>query len=57
MASINWILWLVAASGGVIVGCIILAIGMVIEKRREDARISEELCEMAAEMDDEDGRG
>lgn len=55
MGSINWALWLVSAAGGVIAGCIIIAIGMHLDKRREDKRIGDELCEVAAEMDDDSG--
>lgn len=51
---INWVLWLVAAAGGVIVGCVIIAIGMVMDKKREDRRLGEELCAMQAEVEGED---
>ena len=36
MNDINWTVWLLAAAGGTIVGCIILVVGMWMDKVREE---------------------
>lgn len=36
MSEINWALWLVSGAGGILVGCIVLVIGMWMDKIREE---------------------
>ena len=53
MSEINWVLWLIAAAMGVMVGFVILAIGMWMDARRA-ARTQtpeDEFCAMQAEME------
>jgi uncharacterized membrane-anchored protein YhcB (DUF1043 family) len=54
VSEINWTLWLIAAAMGVMVGFIILAIGMWMDKRAENKRLGDELCATQAEMEGDD---
>lgn len=51
---INWTVWILAIAGGCIVGAVICVFGMWLDKRREDQRLSEEVCAMQAEMESKD---
>lgn len=54
MNEINWVVWLIAAAGGVIVGVIICVIGMWMDARRaaKAQALDEEFCAMQAQMDE-----
>lgn len=52
--AVNWIAWLMAAAGGCIVGALVYSAGVWMDKRREDRRLSEEVCAMQAEMESKD---
>jgi hypothetical protein len=53
MSSINWVVWLLAAAGGVVVGFIVLAAGMWIDARRaaQDLALEDEFCAMQADLE------
>jgi hypothetical protein len=51
MGNINWVVWLLAAANGVLVGAIICVIGMWMDKRREKRQDAALTAEHLAAID------